>query len=206
MTAQAYPLQWPRTRKRTPQDDQRIARFSKKTVRQGGWKQSRALTLNEATSRLLEELGRIGADGIVVSTNLELRNDGFPRSGQRKPLDCGVCIYFTVDEKPRALPCDTYDTIEGNLAAVAAHIEATRTIERNGVATVSEMFAGFMALSSPTEKKKSWHNVLGVSPIATKSEIEIAFREKAKKAHPDAGGSTEAMQELTQAKQEALTP
>jgi hypothetical protein len=204
MTVQAYPLKWPHARKRTPQSEQRVARFSKKQAREGGWSQSRPLTLHEALTRLLEELQRIEADGVVISSNLELRNDGFPRSGQRKPADCGVCVYFSIDGKPRALPCDTYNTVEGNIAAVAAHIEATRTIERNGVATVSEMFAGFMALPAPSEKKRAWHHVLGISAAASKAEVEAAYRNLAKKAHPDNGGSTDAMAELNQAKQEAL--
>jgi len=89
-----------------------------------------------------------------------------------------------------------------NIAAVAAHIEATRAIERHGVATVSEMFEGFTALPAPTARK-AWWEILGVSSDAEPAEIEAAFKTKAKVAHPDMGGSADAMAELNRAKQEA---
>lgn len=206
MTAQAYPLAWPASRKRTPQIEQKIARFGKKQDT-NGWKQTKPLTLNEAINRVLEELNRLVAENVVISTNLELRNDGFPRSGQRKPLDCGVCIYSTLDGKALTLPCDTFNTIEGNIAAIAAHIQATRTIERNGVATTFEMFAGFMALPAPTagQRKKPWYEILQVGETATRGQIQRAYRALSKKAHPDNGGSSEAMHELNEARRESLT-
>lgn len=81
--------------------------------------------------RLLH-IDRVAGQNLVISTNLKLRNDGFPRSDQRKPDDPAVCVYFYMDGKPLTFPCDTYDTVEGNIAAIAVHIEATRSIERHG--------------------------------------------------------------------------
>ena len=207
MTAQAYPLQWPNGKSRQLKVLQKRARFSKKSFVNGSnYSRQVDISLTDAIKRVIEEVERIGGRGLVISSNLEVRLDGLPRSGQRKPDDCGVCIYFDLSGKPRAMPCDTYDTVEGNIAAVAAHIEATRQIERHGVATVSEMFAGFMALPAPTagQRKKSWHEVLNVPHDAKRDHIEAAYREKAKKAHPDMGGSVEAMHELNEAKREAL--
>ncbi len=49
---------------------------------------------------------------------------------------------------------------------------------------------------------RSPQEVLGVRPGSTQDEIDKAFREKAKTAHPDKpGGSVEAMQALTEARE-----
>lgn len=208
MTASAYPLAWPAGRPRTPANKRKYSRFTKSVQEPGGsWRSTRPLTLAEAVKRLLDETGRVNARHLVISTNVQLRLDGLPRSDQRKPDDPGVCVYFMHQGKEVAMPCDTYDTVEGNIAAVAAHIEATRAIERHGVATVAQMFSGFAALPPPQEEKRAapWWEVLGL-PKGTYSKevIDAVFRDKAKKAHPDFGGTNEEMADLIRAKEEAL--
>jgi curved DNA-binding protein CbpA len=44
-----------------------------------------------------------------------------------------------------------------------------------------------------------YYNVLGVSSSATAAEIKTAYHQAAKRAHPDAGGSAEAMQRVNEA-------
>ena len=44
---------------------------------------------------------------------------------------------------------------------------------------------------------------LGVEPTANKNQIDDAFRERAKRLHPDKGGDKNAMQELNKARDEA---
>jgi len=195
---QAFPLLMPRGRGRKPAEDRKRGRFSSKN----GQGLMTTVSLTVALTRLSEELVKIGAEGTIVSSNLEVKRDGWPRSGQRSPADPGICVYFNLAGKPRAMPCDTYDSVEANIAAVAAHIEATMAIERHGVATVSEMFEGFTALPAPGAKK-SWWEVLGVRSDAAPAEIDAAFKAKAKVAHPDMGGSSDAMAEINRAKQEA---
>ncbi len=81
--AMAYPLQWPAGWKRSGQ--QRNSPFGNHSVAR-------------ATDRILAELGRkpIGcsAHDVVISTNVELRMDGLPRSNRRPPEDSGVAVYF----------------------------------------------------------------------------------------------------------------
>ena len=102
---------------------------------------------------------RIRARYVVLSSNVELRLDGQPRAGLRDPADPGVALYFQLDGKLIVLACDRYTTVAANMAAIAAHLDATRTIERHGVGTLEQMFAGFAALPAPG--KQPWRAVLG---------------------------------------------
>ena len=199
---QPYPLQWPTGRARKPAGARKSGRFNRKERRSGeAWTRTVDISVADALKRLQEELDAIGARYPVVSSNLETRLDGLPRSGQRKPDDPGVAVYFQLDGEPHCLPCDTYLLVEHNIAAIAAHIEATRAIERHGVASVREMFSGFAALPAP----RKWFEVLGVSASANASVINGAYRALAAKRHPDRpGGSHDAMAELNKARDEGL--
>lgn len=207
MSVQAHPLQWPRGRPRRNASNRKSPKFNKKEWRAGeaeghGWHEAKDLTIADAVKRLFDEMDRIRARSVVISSNLEIRQDGLPRSGQRAPVDPGVCVYFELAGKPRAMPCDTYTSVTGNIAAIAAHVAATRAIERHGVATVAEMFEGFAALPAPGAGRP-WWEVLGIPSGATPEQIEDAYRAKAKEHHPDAGGSSDRMAELNRARQEA---
>lgn len=198
---QAYPLKWPAGRPRKDSRLRKRAAFGK--AGRGGWKEE--LSVADGLGRLQRELNMIGARHVVLSSNVELRLDGFPRSGQREPDDPGVCLYFDLSGKPTAMPCDTYDRVADNIAAIAAHIEATRKIERYGVSSVSEMFAGFQALPAPGHASaRQWWQVLGVPVDASLDQIKTAYRARAKECHSDHGGSDSLMAELNAARDAAL--
>lgn len=201
---QAYPLQWPQSRPRTKH--RKGAAFNKKVRERGNsYDTAKALTIADAIGRLQAEVDRIGASQYVLSTNVPTRLDGLPRSDTAQPTDPGACLYFTLKGKPHALPCDTYNRVADNIAAIAKHIEATRAIERYGVATLAEMFTGFAALPAPGATRP-WRDVMGFPDGShpTVAEIDAMFRMLAKKRHPDAGGSHLLMAELTAARDEAL--
>lgn len=160
--------------------------------------------MNDALKRLQEELRRIGATLPIVSTNVSTRLDGYPRSNERKPDDPGVAVYFQLAGHPHCMPCDTYTEVSDNIAAIAAHIAATRAIERHGVASVSEMFSGFVALPARPHKRP-WWEVLGIIRTSSKEQVTAAYRALALKYHPDQpGGSLEKMTELNMARDEAM--
>lgn len=74
-------------------------------------------------------------------------------------------------------------------------------------AMVLEIYLKRQGRSTPFSSKYSgWRTVLGLSENAklTKESISAAYKEQAKKAHPDAGGSTAAMAALNLSKAEAL--
>lgn len=193
-----FPLAWPPHRARTGWSLRKTGKF-----RVDG----SPITIARALARLDVELHRLNASYPLISSNIELRVDGRPRSDRGEPGDPGVCIYFHLKGKPYALACDTFDRVAQNIAAVAGHLEASRTIERYGVATAAETLQAFMALPPPSDvkPKRPWWEVLGIlRDGADEDSVKAMFRAKAKKAHPDQGGAPDAMSELNEALNEAL--
>ncbi len=212
MTVSAFPLCWPAGWPRTDRMNRTDGRFNKKERQYsssggGSWMRTKDMTVSEALRRIQHELDaientsryrkRIDFDQTVVSTNLQTRLDGLPRSGQAKPADPGVCLYFNLDGKPQCIPCDSYTTVEQNLAAVAATLSAIRTLERHGSGLMERAFTGFTAL--PDQTSGAWWAVLGVSPDASPSEVDAAYKIKRRDAHPDKGGSNDEFSRVTEA-------
>lgn len=193
----AWPAGWPRSRQR------KTGRFA--TTRQSLIGRSAApISVAVATERLLYELERIEARSPVISSGVALRRDGLPRSDVQ-PLggDPGVAVYWTTPNGGRSvIAIDIYTTVADNLAAIAATLEAIRSIERHGGAQVGERaFTGFAAIAPPA----TWAKILGVPPTASENEINAAFRRQAAQHHPDvAGGSRAKFAELSAARDEAL--
>ena len=195
-----YPLQWPEGWKRTQSYQRKAATFSR---------QGKALTVFDGVQRVLDELQRLGVhqDDVVVSTNLQTRLDGLPRSNQARPGDPGVCVYWKPAKSPmRCMAVDRYDEVQDNLAAVAATLEAMRSIERHGGAAILDRaFTGFAALPAPAGGKRDWWTVLELSSTASQAEIREAFNRLAREHHPDRGGTDERMAEIIRARDEALS-
>jgi hypothetical protein len=191
---QAFPLFWPAGKKRTRPADRKRASF--KTIEQryrtGGDGSTyavhdrKAMTVATALSRLQLELDRLGASRPIVSTNVELRLDGLPRSGQRAPDDPGVAVYFRVNGDPVVLAVDQYTTVADNITAIAKLIEASRAIERYGVGTLKEIFRGYMALPAAIAPD-DWRTLLDNPP--TLAHAETYYRQAMRNIHPDVGGS-----------------
>jgi hypothetical protein len=203
VTDQRYPLSWPAGWKRTPYHQRRAAAFSKRVQSaQSQWKRSERLDVGDGLDRLLGELKRLGASNAIISSNLRLRNDGLPYAQQAKTLDDpGVAVYFKLAGKPRVLACDRWNSAADNMAAIAGHIEAIRACDRYGVGSMEQAFAGYTAL--PPDASTDWWLVLGVTASATRDQIDEAYRRLAREAHPDAGGSHDAMSRLNAARDAA---
>lgn len=203
MTIPAYPLQWPTGWKRTESYQRTQAKFGRQTQSShGSWKTRERLTINQSVERVRAELQRMGIrDGdLVISTNLELRLDGLPRSGQRQPTDPGAAVYWRErsGDVPRCMAIDRYDRIEDNLAAIAATLEAMRAIERHGGAEIlNRAFTGFTALPATTVH---WPDVLGVAAHASTHDVRDAYRRLRSRQHPDSpGGDREAFETVQKA-------
>lgn len=206
MSIAAYPLQWPAGWKR--ETARKRGKFGTNTKqynadKTANWNSLRDITIAEATKRVQVELARIAVAGdFVISTNLKLRLDGQPRGDQGQPGDPGVAIYWNAKGgQSRVMAIDIYDRVSDNLAAVAATLEAMRAIERHGGAAILERtFTGFDALPPP----RSCWQILGLTAGATRATINERFRDMAKKAHPDQGGSQIIFAELSTARDDAL--
>jgi len=198
----AFPLSWPQGWRRAPLRTR--ARFNAKNrdAANSSYCYKRGLTIEEGTKRVLQELNRMGfSRSVVISSNLQLRNDGLPRSGQRAPDDPGVAVYWGTGREARCIAVDQYDKVADNLAAIAATLEAMRAIERHGGAAILERaFTGFTALPAP----EHWFQILEVPATATRAEIEAAHRRLAMKHHPDRGGTAEQMAKINIARDDGL--
>jgi DnaJ-like protein len=171
----SYPLYWPEGWPRTESYKQKRAQFKDRSVAVG-------------RRFLVDEVRRFGGSELIISSNLELKLDGTPRSNQRQPEDRGVAIFFKRDKVDMALACDVYTTVEDNLWALCRTLEALRQIERDGSpALINRAFKGFAALSDPNSRE--WWEILNVAKTAGNSEIRSAYLQLVRQYHPDTGAN-----------------
>lgn len=185
-STRSYPLYWPESWPRTTQNQVKRARFGDHTVHEG--------------RRVLADQVRLfGGSELIISSNLELRLDGNPRSNQKQPADRGVAVFFKRKGEDMALACDVYSTVEDNLWALCRTLDALRQIERDGSPSlINRAFKGFAALPDPNDRK--WWDVLGVPATASDAEIDQAHIRLAKQYHPDMqGGNNELFIQVQQA-------
>lgn len=181
----AYPLAWPPGWPR--------AKFRERSRFDGQF--------GKVRDELMREIGLLGGRYVVLSTNVPLRRDGLPYANQAEPTDPAVAVYFERRGRQMVFACDKWDRTRDNMRAIQRTIEAIRGIERWGASEMMERaFQAFEALPPPTH----WSTVLGVARTASREDIERAYRERAKTAHPDVGGTQEGMAALTHARDQAL--
>jgi hypothetical protein len=186
VTRAPYPLDWPDGWDRTP-----------------GWKRSAPkhdTRLAPARDGLLREIRLMGGRNTVITSNLPTRRDGLPYAdGRVTNGDPGVAVYWNQvvgnRSTERVMACDRWNSVGGNLRALAMSIGALRGLDRWGSSSmVDRAFSGFAALPpAPSD----WRSMLG-SPRDLET-ARAAFRRLALAAHPDRGGSQEEMARLNEA-------
>lgn len=224
----AYPLSWPAGWPRTANQQRKAPRFQKKEnvlSGAGGWtKASHEINVEDGAKRVLSELRLLGVDRrtIIISTNVELRRDGLPRIDRANVGDPGVAVYWADPETKQqdCMAIDAYDTVAGNLAAVAKTLEAMRAIERHGGAQIlKRAFQGFKALPSSTTpalsteqaartvawRENGHRDETTVTQAADMILSDVtwartAVRKAVSKTHPDAGGKQADFQVVMEAK------
>ncbi len=197
-----FPLAWPVGWVRTPYGRRQIAKFTQTTQTMGAEGpryRTGHVSVFVATQRLEAQLDKLGAQDPILSTNVPLRLDGRPRS-ETDPADVGVAVYFRFKGKATVMACDRWTRVADNIAAIAAHVDALRRIERYGIGTIEQALAGYKAL--PADTAAAWRIVFGFSAQEAVSDATLDSRYKAlaKKAHPDViGGSDAAFMHLGRA-------
>jgi hypothetical protein len=197
-----YPLDWPVGEPRTPYHRREVGRFE--------------VEFGRARDELLRELRLLGARDVVISSNIPTRADGLPYANAPKRLDDpGVAVYWVTRRydsnarkdvtAPFVMACDRYRTAVANIRAIGLSVEALRALERHGTKAIRDRaFSGFAALPAQAGAS-SWRTVLGLGDAQVSADdVERAYRRAAMTAHPDRGGTTEAMSEVTRARADAL--
>lgn len=160
-------------------------------------------SVNQAVELLAQELERFGHRDATVT--LDLRMDRSVRAGFRMISevdgDQGVAVYFKKGEADQVLAIDRYDLAQDNIWALVRTIDALRQIEREGGPSIlSKAMEGFAALPAPCPFKS-----MGLDQSADAQQVEAKFKDLAKSAHPDAGGSSEDFTRLQATRDLALT-
>lgn len=194
-----YPLNWPFGWKRTQASDRKksgfteaatVTRFGYETVN-GHYQRvgkdvrgTKTVSMRTACARLEDQLTRLGAEDVVLSTNVELTIGGEPRADRRAPDDPGAAVYFKLDGKERTLACDKWLSVPENICAIANHIDCLRRVERYGVGTLAQAFTGYDALPAPgADNRPAWRAILGFHPHSrvTPEDVNLNWRTLAKK-------------------------
>jgi hypothetical protein len=188
-----YPLEWPLGWRRSR--SRRNGQFK----HDGNW-----INVDRACRRLEAQLEKLGVKESTLSSNVSLNMRGIPR-GDENPSDPGVAIYFAFKGKATVLACDTYFRVADNIAALAAHLEALRAIDRYGVGTIEQALAGYKAL--PADTAADWRAVFGFAKGSrpTRADIDTVYKRLAREKHPDAGGTEVEMMHLNRARDYAAS-
>lgn len=194
---ESYPLQWPVGRARTPSYFRKYGQLNK-------------MPSGRIRQLLASELRKMNVTDYVISSNLAIRRDGLPYSGQRAPDDPAVVLYFTRKGVDIAIACDAWNTVDANLRAIGLTIEAIRGMERWGTEEmVDRAFTGFKALPESVIvtpfTAKAWYEVLEVSQNASVETIKAAYKSMLHKHHPDKGGDVNKFHEVQAAFKEAMS-
>jgi hypothetical protein len=188
----AFPLTWPAGWPRT------------KTRKRARYRTD----FSRAVKDLLRQLKLMDCPdwNVIISSNIPVKGNGLPYADNRRIHDPGVAVYFRRGESPQVIACDKWDLVADNIRAVGLTVEALRGIARAGASELLDRaFLGFKALPSRGETSPAgqWWQVLGVAEDASHDVVRAAYRELARKHHPDAGGDAGAMAMINRAWEEA---
>lgn len=166
-----FPLQYPPQQKRT-----------NKT------KRAKFMTASpfRASQELLHELKLLGAENLIISSNLKPRLSGDGFYANQRVEDHGIAIYFKLRGDNKVMACDKWDRAEHNIWALYLSIQAIRGLERwGGSEFLDGLFSGFKALPAGDGEKATFNYFEG---IEDQDVLKKKYRELAREFHPDMSG------------------
>jgi len=165
-------------------------------------------TYTQTMELLRGELSKLNARDIFIHLWLgfgQIKLDGTPYADAR-PTQPGVILSFTGKHGAVQIPCDTFDKWQDNLRAIALSLEALRKVDRYGCSKKGEQYRGWTALppaSSDILTPQDAANFIAqyciYPPHAIVKELDAAYKEAARKCHPDTGGTHELFLKLQKA-------
>src|SRR5688500_12869170 len=104
MSNQRYPLDWPQGYTRIPYRSHNSKPLFKSVSLTVG------VALIESEIRKLLGKNKLSETDVVISSNVPLRNDGYPRADYSRSIitDPGVAVYFNYNKEPVVLCCDKF--------------------------------------------------------------------------------------------------
>ncbi len=163
-----YPLQWLNQQPRTK--NPRRSNFGNHSSYKAG-------------VELENELKRLGAKNILVSSDMQSKADGTLCVRQYNE-DKGIVIYFELKGSQKAMACDKWDRPEHNLWALKTSISAIRGLERwGGSEFLDGLFTGFQALPAPEDITIS--NERYFTDCTNLEYLGMKYKKLLKEMHPD---------------------
>lgn len=168
----------------------------------------------EFLSAEIEKVG--GKEPVVIQVDVtegDIRLDGMLRANARVGHP-GVIVSFDSQFGPLRYATDAYEkdwaggmpSWQGNLRAIALTLEALRAIDRWGVSKRGEQYTGWKALPATTgvtfpsaDEALRWMREKSGDTGSLRS-TRLAYRDLARKYHPDAGGDAAEWERLQAAR------
>lgn len=205
---------WPR--EQTPADARTDSPFMRPSQRNatGGWTRRMEVPYSETLGDLDRELRALNVDEAVLQ--LSVREDQIRLNGEMRanvsPSHPGVILTFTTRrDGPLTFACDRFTRWQTNLRAIAKGLEALRLVDRYGITSTGEQYAGWkeigtgtplaeraepeeMSLQQAARIVVGW--ISGPHDLDTNARTALedadyrryAYRQALKGLHPDTGG------------------
>lgn len=149
-------------------------------------------TWSQTQQELAETFDKWGVSDWQTNYPKGARLEGFRQSD----ADRTVKLTYIKNGKTINLQMGNQARAVDNLRVLYLAVEDMRMNEKRGIAEVLQ--SAYVQLEAPKQKRNPYE-ILGIYETATLEEAEAMFKAKAKRAHPDSGGSSEQMTELNEA-------